>query len=438
MSWILTPSSCASGASSISRTSPSGPNEPPAAAAAASRAAGTLVEQQDLVRVGDAVPEMLAKGLGVQDVEACVLDAQPHQRQRGDLQPGRTSRRQLSLPPVHLFLTLCDHSVNLACEGIPDGLGVCAQQPQIRQGEVTDHQWPHGPERHGRAAEAVRPNVYHDDVLDLRLPHRQRCRHRGARLHDVELAHRTLLWVDVAIVLMAPDDKVQEVGQHLLMNGGLVGHTALVALVPVLMQDHDVEPVLRVRGRLEADLSGLEGPVEPLVADVPQAVNRQLRPPLPHEHGSHDDVLEVLRAAKVVHEAGHLQEVSRTEVALTARIVMVAVDHEEGDLHVGVDVLVVDKAAGEEGWIADHLEHDLTGAKAVAPQQLHGAVEGAPARLVFVEEVPAMEDEVGLLGPGGLKDLLEGVHRIAAADLVLLAVANMCVSGNQDAEGVFV
>mmetsp|Transcript_116158 Transcript_116158/g.339718 ORF Transcript_116158/g.339718 Transcript_116158/m.339718 type:complete len:252 (+) Transcript_116158:895-1650(+) len=239
-------------------------------------------------------------------------------------------------------------------------------------------------------------------------------------------------------MLVAPDDEVQETGQHLLVDAGFCEHAPLVALVPILVQDHDVEPVLWVRWRLEADLPCLEGPMQPLVADVSQAVDRQLCSTLAEQHRLYDYVLEILGAPKVVHQAGHLQEVARTEVGVSTRVVVVAMDHEEGDLHVGVHILVVDEATGKDGGIADHLEENLSRSKAISPEQVHGPVQGASGRLVLVKEVTAMEDEIGFLGSGELQDLLERVQRICTADLVLLTVSDMGVGSNQNAEGIIV
>mmetsp|Transcript_76106 Transcript_76106/g.209982 ORF Transcript_76106/g.209982 Transcript_76106/m.209982 type:complete len:250 (+) Transcript_76106:994-1743(+) len=239
-------------------------------------------------------------------------------------------------------------------------------------------------------------------------------------------------------MLVAPDHQVEEAGQHLLVDAGLGEDAALVALVPVLVQDHDVKPRLRVGGRLEAHLPGLEGAMQPLVPDVPEAVYCQLRAALPQEHRPHDDVLEVLRAAEVVHEAGDLQQVPCAQVAFTARVVMIAVDHKDGNLDVGVGVLVVDHAPGKYRRVAHHLEAHFPGAEAVSAQQVHGPVQAASGWLVVVVEVTTVENEVGLLRPSQLQHLFEGVDRITAAHLVLLIVPDMAVGGNEYAERVII
>ena len=87
------------------------------------------------------------------------------------------------------------------------------------------------------------------------------------------------------------------------------------------------------------------------------------------------------------------------------------------------------------------------------------AHERAAAGLVVVEEVAAVQDEVGLRPPrgqrrspasrrrecehrthlligGDLEHLLEGLERVRAADLVLLVVADVVVRGHQDLQDV--
>lgn len=49
----------------------------------------------------------------------------------------------------------------------------------------------------------------------------QRCRHRGARLRDLEVYARHLLGVHPALMLVAPHHEVQKLGEQVLVDGGL-------------------------------------------------------------------------------------------------------------------------------------------------------------------------------------------------------------------------
>ena len=88
-------------------------------------------------------------------------------------------------------------------------------------------------------------------------------------------------------------------------------------------------------------------------------------------------------------------------MTLAARIVVVAVDGEDGDGDVDVRVLVVD---GREGALEDLVgvgeELDLArlGAQAVLAEAAHHLVERLAGGLVVVEEVAAEEHHVDLVG----------------------------------------
>mmetsp|Transcript_16484 Transcript_16484/g.57662 ORF Transcript_16484/g.57662 Transcript_16484/m.57662 type:complete len:213 (+) Transcript_16484:1645-2283(+) len=204
-------------------------------------------------------------------------------------------------------------------------------------------------------------------LLQKRLALREGRRHRRAWLDDIELPAQTLSRAHFAIVLMAPDHQIQKAGQHLLVDARLVGSTTFVALVPVLVQYHDVEPLLGIRRRLEADLPRLKGSIQALVADVAEAVKRDLRPTFAHKHRLHHDVLQILGATEVVDEAGDFKQVCCTQVALAARVVVVPVDHEHRKFDVHVGVLIVDHAPGEHARIADHLKADIAWPQELAP-----------------------------------------------------------------------
>jgi len=80
-----------------------------------------------------------------------------------------------------------------------------------------------------------------------------------------------------ALVLVAPNDQVEEVGDLALEDAFVPGSVVDEALELVLVQHQDVEPVVPVLvGSLELDGFVLEGEIESLLRDVAEAVERDL------------------------------------------------------------------------------------------------------------------------------------------------------------------
>lgn len=78
--------------------------------------------------------------------------------------------------------------------------------------------------------------LQYSNLFSDRLAIRQRGRHRTARLRDVHPIH-CLSWLDPAVMLVAPHDQVQKVGQACLGDEVLAA-----AFRTVLVQHKQVEP----------------------------------------------------------------------------------------------------------------------------------------------------------------------------------------------------
>mmetsp|Transcript_77281 Transcript_77281/g.145710 ORF Transcript_77281/g.145710 Transcript_77281/m.145710 type:complete len:297 (-) Transcript_77281:18-908(-) len=275
-------------------------------------------------------------------------------------------------------------------------------------------------------------------MLQIRLARREGSRHRRAWLHNVEFTLKTFLWLHSTVVLVTPQDEVQEFRQHLLVDGRLAEYSACVTFEPVLMEDHDVEPLLRVGRCFKTDFPSLECAVQPLVPDVAEAVDCQLRAALAEEDRLHHDILQVLLPAKVVDETVHLQEVGGRQIVLAAWIVMVPMDHEDRHVNIHVGILIVDHAARKHHGVANHLKAYISRAKAVSTHEVHRPVQAAPGGLVVVKEIPAVQDEIRVLLASNLQDFLKCIQGISPADLVLLVVPDMGVCSNEYAQRVVV
>lgn len=88
--------------------------------------------------------------------------------------------------------------------------------------------------------------------------------------------------------------------------------------------------------------------------------------------------------------------------------------------------------------IAQHLQLTRLVAQTVGPETVHDLIHRLSRRLVLVEEIAGEQDHihVPLLSSG--HDLVEGFPTIIAADRVSLAIANMIVCRNQNANRIAV
>ena len=156
-------------------------------------------------------------------------------------------------------------------------------------------------------------------------------------------------------MLVAPDHQIEEVGEVGFRQPAVLG-----VLVVVLMDAHDVEPVVFLRAGLEEfDFAVAEGVVEALIADVAHTVECELRVAFLEEHGFDDDIVGFWGASVVVDETGHLEDVESGEVTFlqdisitilvrwsgytyTRRIIMIPMNREDRNRHINIRILIVD------------------------------------------------------------------------------------------------
>lgn len=73
-------------------------------------------------------------------------------------------------------------------------------------------------------------------------------------------------------------------------------------------------------------------------------------------------------------------------------------------------------------------------AKSVLSQQSDGLVQACTTWAVLVKQVTGKQDKVDLLLTGNLQNLLERVDGVLATDGILFRIADVIVSGEQDAK----
>ena len=272
----------------------------------------------------------------------------------------------------------------------------------------------------------------------------ERRRGRRARLQYHKLMfdarrERAHAAANAALVLVAPDDEVDAAGQLCLADVPLGIHAG-ATWQPVLVQRQDGEPLVALLDRTRhLDVLALEAAREPLVAHVADAVQRELRRTFADQHRRERDLLKVARAPKVVDQVGRRENVERGKAAVAGRVVVVAMDGEDGQLHVVVRVFEVHRLvlAMEVGLLVGHdLNLHLPAPETVVTQDLHALVHRAARGLVVVEEVACEQHHVHLLAIRDLEDLGERDKGVVAADGVLFAIPEMCVGGDQNAEDV--
>lgn len=202
----------------------------------------------------------------------------------------------------------------------------------------------------------------------------------------MEARLRVLDGVDETLVLVAPDDEVQPVRQHVL---GQISRRCV--RVVVLVQGQQVEPVALLHvGPEPRDLAVAEGPEHALVAHVAEPVQRQLCPTFLQQDGPCLDLVRLGYPSKVVDEPRDLQQVQRAEVAVAARVVVVAVDGEyrDGDVDVGIFVVhVVEGALEDLVRVAEELQLARLHTQAVFTESPHNLVHRFARRLIVVEEI---------------------------------------------------
>jgi hypothetical protein len=131
-------------------------------------------------------------------------------------------------------------------------------------------------------------------------------------LADEEALRGALHRLNLALVLMAPNDEVEEVCQHILVNVVL-----LRMCNTILMQHQDAEPRLGVVLRtVEAHLLRREGSVEALVTNVSHAIDGNFGVAFREQYRANSDLINGGALAKVVDEVAHTQQIKRCQTSI--------------------------------------------------------------------------------------------------------------------------
>jgi hypothetical protein len=123
-----------------------------------------------------------------------------------------------------------------------------------------------------------------------------------------------------------------------LMNGLLI-----------LVDAYEIKPVtLLCAGLEELDLAISKGPEEALVTDITHSIQRELRATFLEQYRLDNDSIHLWHTAIVVDESGNLKQVQSGVVllALSSRIIMIAVNGEDWNCDVDILILVIDVVKG--------------------------------------------------------------------------------------------
>jgi hypothetical protein len=150
-----------------------------------------------------------------------------------------------------------------------------------------------------------------------------------------------------------PDDHVEPRREKLLRQVVAMLHSVTRA---ILVHDGEVEPQLRICLRLlPLHAVHLERAMQTLVAHIPHAVQRQLALTLRHQDRMVHDRVDALNFPKVIEKRARVQEVHRAVGTGAGRIVVVAVDGEDGKSDIEIWVLVIHRfAAGVRRTASEH------------------------------------------------------------------------------------
>mmetsp|Transcript_23116 Transcript_23116/g.50946 ORF Transcript_23116/g.50946 Transcript_23116/m.50946 type:complete len:208 (-) Transcript_23116:507-1130(-) len=138
-----------------------------------------------------------------------------------------------------------------------------------------------GPQWHGDTPEIVHMNLDNERMLGLQLTGVEGGSDTRPRLHHMKGPSCLLLFA-VAIVFVAPDNKIQKLRQHVLADAVLPRHTRSISFESILMQSHDVEPLglgtlaIWPQWDIERDLVLVERTIKTLITNVSQSIQRNL------------------------------------------------------------------------------------------------------------------------------------------------------------------
>mmetsp|Transcript_7190 Transcript_7190/g.14847 ORF Transcript_7190/g.14847 Transcript_7190/m.14847 type:complete len:289 (+) Transcript_7190:1228-2094(+) len=214
-------------------------------------------------------------------------------------------------------------------------LGVVRIQSRLlRQFYGSHHKGPDLCEWNGRQTELALPDVQDGNLLSHRLALNQRRGDARSGLADPKSSYHGFRQFNVALVFVSPTDKVDPLGNHVLLDAILSAPSPIT----VLVQGKNVEPGLRsiLLGTRKGQMASPPHAVEPLVAHAAQAIQGHLGVALSQQNRVDSYVLGVLLLAKVIDEVDHVQEieggVQLGVSSVSARIVVVSVNRKDGEI----------------------------------------------------------------------------------------------------------
>ena len=113
-------------------------------------------------------------------------------------------------------------------------------------------------------------------------------------------------------------------------------------------------------------------------------------------------------------------------------VVMVTMNHKNGDANVIVGIFKVDYWKGAVCKVllraTDNSEVNRPVSHTVPPHLLHRIKKDLTRRLVLMEQVTALKNEIHVIQLGLLKDFLKCLYRVFSSHYIFLQVPNMVIS----------
>jgi hypothetical protein len=167
---------------------------------------------------------------------------------------------------------------------------------------MVEYKGPHVFKSDGLDFERGFMDLKEEAVLVLGLCLDEASGHCGAGLQKVNAVLVALEDLRDRLMFVGPDDQMEELWDHAFRDGVPPGDSKMHALVLVLVEHEDVEPVVFVfEGPFELDAFVFEGHVKALVLHVANAVERDLGGAFAEQDRDHLDVLNIGHLAEVVH-----------------------------------------------------------------------------------------------------------------------------------------
>lgn len=235
---------------------------------------------------------------------------------------------------------------------------------------------------------------------------------------------------------MSPDGEVDPVWDVLLAEGIGKGHSRLeFLLVPILVEDEHSEVLAEVSdGFFELGIVVLKKVIQDGILDIAQPVKRNLgfAVLLGDDEGSDEYFVETELFAEVVDIVALMEQIADGYLAeLVVGVVVVAVDREDGegdvDLPVGEVAFVLFAVLGD-------FQVDLALAEDVVAEDVHTAEVALLGGVDLVEEIAPQQQEIDLVLSCVFEDFFQPFEGVVFANHVLLFVAQVDVSGYQEAD----